>query len=133
MNDIPKKIKMSLHAKKRLEERKQFNNLYRKKHLIDSPCIWYKKEDFIKDSAYYRHCSYICRKSYNLSCITDGRIEVIFNKDTKVIITILKVKEKFLPITQYLINNKVEKYNIVTRNEKPSKPLTINELFTDKN
>ena len=129
MDNIPKKVKMSRHAKLRLEERKQIENLYRKKHIIDSPCIWYKKEDFIVDSAYYRHCCYICRKSKDLSCITDGRIEIIFNKNTKVVVTILRVKEKFLPITQFLIENKTEKYNIVQRSEPKKKPVTAKELF----
>lgn len=129
MNNIPRRIKLSLHAKQRLEERKKLNNLYRKKHLIDSPVIWYHKEEFIVDSAYYRHCCYICRKSKDLSCMTDGRIEIIYNKNTKVVITILRVKEKFLPITQYLIDNKVEKYNIVRREDIPKKPMTSKELF----
>lgn len=129
MNNIPKKLKLSPHASLRLEERKEFNNLYLKKHLIDSHCIWYNKEDFIYDSAYYRHCCYICRKSKDLSCITDGRIEVIYNKKNNVVVTILKIKEKFLPVTQYLIDYKVEKYNIVKRDEIPKKPLTIQELL----
>ena len=89
----------------------------------------HKKEDFIVDSAYYRHCCYICRKSKDLSCITDGRIEIIFNKNTKVVVTILRVKEKFLPITQFLIENKTEKYNIVQRSEPKKKPLAAKELF----
>ena len=53
----------------------------------------------------------------------------LFNKNTNVVITILKVKEKFLPVTQYLIDYKVEKYNIVRRNELPKKPLTAKELL----
>ena len=129
MNNIPKKLKLSLHAGSRLEERKEFNNLYLKKHISDSHCTWYNKNEFIRDSAYYRHCCYICRKSKDFSCMTDGRIEVIYNKNTNVVITILKVKEKFLPVTQYLIDYKVEKYNIVRRNELPKKPLTAKELL----
>ena len=34
--------------------------------------------------------------------ITDGNIEVVYNKGTGVAITIMEVKEKFLPITQYI-------------------------------
>ena len=34
--------------------------------------------------------------------ITDGNIEVIYNKGTGVAITIMEVKDKFLPITQYI-------------------------------
>lgn len=129
MKDIPKKVKMTKHAKLRLEERKQLENLYRKRHIIDSPCIWYGIEDFIVDCAYYRHCKYICRKSKDISCMTDGRIEIIFNRNTKAVITILKVKDKFKPITKYLIEHKVEKYNIVQRKEPPQKPLTAKDIF----
>lgn len=130
MSSIPKKIKLSKHAKIRLDERKEYINLYFRGHLMDSPCIWYEKEEFIIDSDYYRHCEYICRKSSELSCMTDGRIEIIYNKKTNVVITVLKMKKKFLPFQQYLIKDKAEENrNIVMREEGLKRPMTIAELM----
>ncbi|MCI8272660.1 MAG: hypothetical protein HFJ55_01075 [Clostridia bacterium] len=37
-----------------------------------------------------------------MSYITDGNIEVVYNKETGVAITVMVVKEKFLPITKYI-------------------------------
>ena len=54
MDNIPKKVKMSKHAKLRLEERKQIENLYRKKHIIDSPCIWSDIYYFLWNSSKYQ-------------------------------------------------------------------------------
>ena len=67
-----------------------------------SSCKWYGKDDLIPESALYLHCLYVCRKSKQMGYITDGNIEVIYNKGTGVAITIMEVKDKFLPITQYI-------------------------------
>ena len=67
-----------------------------------SSCKWYGKDDLIPESALYLHCLYVCRKSKQMGYITDGNIEVVYNKGTGVAITIMEVKDKFLPITQYI-------------------------------
>lgn len=102
MSKLPKEIKLTIHAQKRLEERKDPKNHYNTKNLMKSPCKWYRKDDFIKNSKLYLHCLYVCRKSKQLNYITDGNIEVIYNMNTGVAVTVMEVKEKFLPITQYI-------------------------------
>ncbi len=103
MRNLPAEIKLTHHARQRLEERKTQENWYNTKNLMRSSCKWYGKEDLIKDSPLYLHCLYVCRKSKNkIRYLTDGNIEVLYNKNLKVAITILKLKEKFLPITQYI-------------------------------
>ena len=102
MRRLPTEIKLTDHAKQRLEERKDPEVYYNTKNLMKSSCKWYIKEDLIMDSALYRHCCYVCRKSNQMAYMTDGKIEILYNKNTKVAITILEVKEKFLPITQYI-------------------------------
>ena len=101
MAKLPKEIKLTQHAKIRLKERAKLNN-YNIKNIMRSPCRWYGKDDLIKGSNYYRHCLYACRKSKQIGFITDGNIEVIYNRGTGVAITIMEVKEKFLPVTQYI-------------------------------
>ena len=59
---------------------------------------WYTKDDLIHDCALYRHCCYTTRKSNQIGYMTDGNIEVIYNKETKTAITVLVVKDKFKPI-----------------------------------
>ena len=102
MAKLPKEIKLTRHAQQRLAERNTLNNIYNTKNLMRSSCKWYGKGDLIPDSALYLHCLYVCRKSKQMGYITDGNIEVVYNKGTGVAITIMEVKEKFLPITQYI-------------------------------
>lgn len=101
MAKLPKEIKLTRHAQQRLEERKS-SNIYNTKNLMRSSCRWYGKDDLIRDSKLYLHCLYVCRKSNQMGYITDGSIEVLYNKGTGVAITIMEVKEKFTPITQYI-------------------------------
>lgn len=101
VSKLPKEIKLTRHAQLRLEERKS-SNIYNTKNLMRSSCKWYGKKDLIHNSKLYLHCLYVCRKSKQLDYITDGNIEVIYNKGTNVAITIMEVKEKFLPITKYI-------------------------------
>ena len=102
MAKLPKEIKLTRHAQQRLAERNTLNNIYNTKNLMRSSCEWYGKDDLIPESALYLHCLYVCRKSKQMGYITDGNIEVVYNKGTGVAITIMEVKEKFLPITQYI-------------------------------
>lgn len=101
MAKLPKKIKLTKHAQQRLKERRN-SIIYNTKNLMKSSCKWYGKDDLIPESRLYLHCLYVCRKSNQIGYITDGNIEVIYNKGTGVAITIIEVKEKFLPITQYI-------------------------------
>ena len=102
MAKLPKEIKLTRHAQQRLTERNTLNNIYNTKNLMRSSCKWYGKDDLIPESALYLHCLYVCRKSKQMGYITDGNIEVVYNKGTGVAITVMEVKEKFLPITQYI-------------------------------
>lgn len=102
MSKLPKEIKLTFHAQQRLEERNINEFKYYTKNIMKSSCRWYTKEDLIYDCALYRHCCYTTRKSNQIGYITDGEIEVIYNKNTKIAITILNVKDKFKPITQYI-------------------------------
>lgn len=99
---LPRDIKMTYHSQLRLKQRSDNGRKYNTKNLMRSSCKWYGKNDLIPDSALYRHCCYVCRKSNQMSYITDGDIEVIYNKGTKTAITVLEVKDKFKPITQYI-------------------------------
>jgi hypothetical protein len=99
---LPSEIKMTWHAQQRLEERNNTYNYYDTKNLMKSSRKWYGKDDLIHDCALYRHCCYTCRKSSQMGYITDGDIEVIYNKNTKTAITVLEVKDKFKPIEQYI-------------------------------
>ena len=102
MSILPKEIKLTLHAQQRLEERKGPEK-YNTKNLMRSSCRWYGKDDLIKESSLYIHCMYVCRKAKNkMGYLTDGNIEVLYDKNAKVAITILEVKDKFKPITQYI-------------------------------
>ena len=102
MGKLPAEIKLTRHAKQRLEERKEPENYYNPKNIMRSSCKWYTKDDLIPKSNLYLHCLYVCRKSNQMGYITDGKIEVLYNKGTGVAITIMEVKEKFQPITQYI-------------------------------
>ena len=109
MAKLPKIIKLTRHAKQRLLERNTDNNIYNVKNVMRSSCKWYGKDDLIPDSALYLHCLYVCRKSKQIGYITDGNIEIIYNKGTGVAITVMEVKDKFLPITQYIKPDYLEK------------------------
>lgn len=99
---LPKEIKLTLHAQQRLFERKGVEK-YNTKNLMKSACKWYGKDDLIPESSLYIHCLYVCRKARNkMGYITDGNIEVLYDKNANVAITILEVKDKFKPITQYI-------------------------------
>lgn len=99
---LPKEIKLTLHAQQRLFERKGMEK-YNTKNLMKSSCKWYGKDDLIPESSLYIHCLYVCRKARNkMGYMTDGNIEVLYDKNANVAITILEVKDKFKPITQYI-------------------------------
>ena len=103
MGKLPSEIKLTLHAQQRLKERNNANNYYNTKNLMKSSCKWYTKDDLIPQSQLYIHCIYVCRKAKNkMGYMTDGNIEVLYDKNAKVAITIMEVKEKFKPITQYI-------------------------------
>lgn len=103
MNRLPSEIKLTFHAIERLKERNLADNYYNTKNLMKSNCKWYTKDDLIPQSALYIHCCYVCRKSKNkMRYMTDGNIEVLYDKDAGVAITVMEVKEKFKPITQYI-------------------------------
>ena len=121
MSKLPSEIKLTNHARLRLEERNKIHNYYNTKNLMKSSCKWYRKEDLIEDCALYRHCCYTTRKSSQMGYLTDGNIEVIYNKGTKTAITVLEVKEKFLPITQYIKPIVLEKIEIKKENKRMKK------------
>ena len=102
MRKLPSEIKLTLHAKQRLEERKVANVTYNTKNLMKSSCKWFNRDDLIQNSALFLHSLYVCRKSNQMGYVTDGKIEVLYNKGTGVAITVLEVKDKFLPITKYI-------------------------------
>ena len=102
MGKLPLDMKMTPHAQQRLAERKDELMKYNTKNLMRSSVKWWGKDDLIFDQALYRHACYTTRKSSQLAYITDGDIEVIYNRNTKTAITVLEVKEKFKPITQFI-------------------------------
>ena len=120
MGKLPSEIKMTWHAQQRLEERNIADNYYDTKNLMKSSRKWYGKDDLIHDCALYRHCCYTCRKSNQIGYITDGNIEVIYNKNTKTAITVLEVKEKFKPIENYIKPEILEKIKRKKENKKLS-------------
>lgn len=102
MRKLPREIRLTDHARMRLLERNKNKNIYNMKNIMRSSVKWYGKNDLIKNEALYRHCCYTTRKSNQMGYITDGDIEIIYNKKTKTAITVLAVKDKFKPITQYI-------------------------------
>ena len=127
MSSLPKEIKLTRHAQQRLAERGSSSNIYNTKNLMKSSCKWYGQNDLIQKSALYLHGLYVCRKSKQLSYMTDGNIEVVFNKGTGVAITVMEVKEKFLPITQYIKPEILEKI----KRKKENKKMKNIEVCTD--
>lgn len=118
MGNLPKEMRLTDHAKTRLLERKDPENIYNVKNLMRSSVKWYGKDDLIQDSAYYKHCCYTTRKSNQMGFITDGTIEVIYNKETKIAITVLEVKDKFKPIAQYIKPTVLKQIEIKKENKK---------------
>lgn len=121
MGKLPSEIKLTFHAIDRLKERNSTNNYYNTKNLMKSNCKWYTKDDLIPQSALYLHCIYVCRKSKQMGYVTDGNIEVLYNKNTGVAITIMEVKEKFLPIVKYIkpeVLEKIENRKVVRKMKK---------------
>lgn len=103
MGKLPTKVELTFHAIDRLKERNIADNYYNTRNLMKSSCKWYTKDDFIPQSALYLHALYICRKDRNkMRYMTDGNIEVLYDKGAGVAITIMEVKDKFKPITQYI-------------------------------
>ena len=103
MRKLPSEIKLTFHAIERLKERNIADNYYNTKNLMKSNCKWFTKDDLIPQSALYLHCCYVCRKDKNkMRYMTDGNIEVLYDKGAGVAITIMEVKDKFKPITQYI-------------------------------
>ena len=102
MAKLPYEMKLTPHALQRLTERKGENKQYNTKNLMKSSVKWFGKDDFIHNSALYRHCCYTTRKSNQMAYMTDGEIEVVYNKKTKTAITVMEVKDKFVPITQFI-------------------------------
>lgn len=126
MNGLPNELKLTQHAKQRLEERKDPEDYYNTKNLMNSSCRWYGKEDLIPESSLYVHCMYVCRKARNkMGYMTDGNIEVLYDKHAGVAITIMEVKEKFLPITQYIKPSVLEQIEIKKENRKMKKKLVL--------
>lgn len=103
MGKLPTKVELTFHAIDRLKERNIADNYYNTKNLMKSSCKWYTKDDFIPQSALYLHALYVCRKDRNkMRYMTDGNIEVLYDKGAGVAITVMEVKDKFKPITQYI-------------------------------
>lgn len=121
MSKLPKEIKLSPHARQRLEERKDTNIKYNKQNIMRSSVKWYGKDDLIYDCALYRHCCYVSRKSNQIGYITDGDIEIIYNKGTHVAITTLEIKDKFKPITQFIKPEILNREKEVKENRKMKK------------
>jgi hypothetical protein len=104
MTDIlPIEIKLNKHALHRLLERKNRNTVYNLNNIMKSDNVkWYNRNDLRYGSGLYNHSCYATRKSKEMEYITDGNIEVIYNKETGAAITVLEVKDKFKPITRYI-------------------------------
>ena len=113
-----KNIKLSPHARQRLEERKTGHIIYNTKNLMKSSCKWYTREDIIEKTKLYQHSLYVCRKSPQLDYMTDGEVEVLYNKGTGVALTVMEIKEKFKPVTQYIKPNILEANKIKKENKK---------------
>lgn len=125
MANLPKDLKLTLHAQERLEQRKDNIYMYNTKNLMRSNCKWYNLDDLIPQSKLYLHARYTCRKSKSeLRYLTNGEIEIIYNKKTGIGVTVLEVKDKFKPIQQYLKPSVLEMIEIRKENKmrKKSEP-----------
>lgn len=132
MAKLPKELKLTVHAKERLMERKGDINLYNTKNLMKSSVKWYGKDDLIKESALYVHCLYVCRKSKSkFGYMTDGNIEVLYDKNAGDVVTILEVKDKFKPITQYIKPEYLKEIELKKERKRMKKLTTINGVCPD--
>lgn len=125
MANLPKDLKLTLHAQERLEQRKDNIYTYNTKNLMRSNCKWYNLDDLVPQSKLYLHARYTCRKSKSeLRYLTNGEIEIIYNKKTGIGVTVLEVKDKFKPIQQYLKPSVLEMIEIRKENKmrKKSEP-----------
>ena len=127
---LPKDMKLSPHARQRLLERKDVDMKYNTSNIMRSSVKWYGKDDLIYDCALYRHCCYTTRKSNQIGYITDGDIEVIYNKGTHVAITVLEVKDKFKPITQF-IKPEILKYREMKKERRKMETETNQKICAD--
>lgn len=127
---LPKDMKLSPHARQRLLERKDVDMKYNTSNIMRSSVKWYGKDDLIHDCALYRHCCYTTRKSNQIGYITDGDIEVIYNKGTHVAITVLEVKDKFKPITQF-IKPEILKYREMKKERRKMETETNQKICAD--
>lgn len=123
---LPQELKLTQHAQLRLTERKNNETYYDTKNLMRSSCIWYGKGDLIKECELYQHSIYVCRKSKAFGYMTDGDIEVVYNKNTGVVITVLEVKDKFKPITQYIRPDVLNEIKEKKENKKMRKKAVVN-------
>lgn len=131
MSILPKEIKLTLHAQQRLLERSG-SETYDTKNLMKSSVKWYGKDDLIKESSLYIHCMYVCRKAKNkMGYITDGNIEVLYDKGAKVAITILEVKDKFKPVTQYIKPEYLKKIELKKERKRMRKSTTEIKICPD--
>ena len=127
---LPKDMKLSPHARQRVLERKDVDIKYNTSNIMRSSVKWYGKDDLIHDCALYRHCCYTTRKSNQIGYITDGDIEVIYNKGTHVAITVLEVKDKFKPITQF-IKPEILKYREMKKERRKMETETNQKICAD--
>lgn len=111
MSILPKNIKMTWHAQQRLKERQPEGVFYNTRNLMRSSCRWYGKDDLKQDSSLNLHAMYVCRKSNQMGYLTDGNVEIVYNKGTGVAITVLEFKEKFKPLSQYIKPSVLNKLN----------------------
>lgn len=123
MSKLPTELKLTLHAQDRIKERNN-NFCYNTKNLMKSSCRWYGKSDLIPNSKLYVHCMYVCRKAKNkMGYLTDGNIEVLYDKEAKVVITVMEVKEKFRPITQFIKPGLLKQIEVKKEKKKMRKKL----------
>jgi len=124
MSQLPSELKLTLHAQERLKERK--NNInYDIRNLMNGSHKWYGMDDLIPNSKLYIHAMYVCKRDRNkLGYLTDGNIEVLYDKNVNIVITIMEVKEKFLPITQFL-KHEILKEKEIKKMRKTPHPIGI--------
>ena len=123
MNEIPKELKLTLHAQTRLKERHQDVN-YDMSNIMNGTHKWYSTEDLIPNSKLYIHAQYVCRRArQKLAYLTDGNIELLYDKGAGVVITVMEVKEKFQPVTQFIKPELLKKENSEMRRKVESHPI----------
>lgn len=121
MSKLPTELKLTLHAQDRIRERNN-NFRYNTKNLMKSSCHWYGKDDLMLNSKLYIHCMYVCRKAKRkMGYLTDGNIEVLYDKEAKVVITVMEVKEKFKPVTQFIKPGLLRQIEVKKENKKMRK------------